>query len=590
MDESVKNLNTLHEEDGTSSQRNERRHTDSYSSIFKTKAFQKKSRKKLLNSSVSSINSYTQTPLSFKNEDTQSIIIEMTETPVSVNRVDYDTLIPNKCGDLTKLNYVNKLEKYLINRIYSNVNKLSSVLNEMNAVDLDHFLKTPDQNECLPMYYAIKAQCINAIKLLLQKGSTLDKTTKLGDPALHLSCLLGTSLDLIEFLISQSDDLYKTDQEGWCILHCACNQGHVDIVKYLVEKKFMNPNVKDAKTSYTGIQLAAINGKWEVVEYFLSFPSVASVKKNTLPDIDQKNIQDNAKNIIITSDADGQIKKKKQEKITLEPKFLYSVDRNLEPSKNFVYNNFLIDLTSRNNEGQTLLHLACLFGQYEIVNLLLKKYASNLIDVNVCDFKGRTCLDLAWIWLTNLNTSDNKSIFYDSSNSFYVQRKDLINDQKLEREVKIIFLLTKYGAKFSDQKYILYDIEKLKQSEYIDEELISFDEQYMLQMEKIQFKQIISIQSYLRCILHLFKLNMPTLFLKRDDSKNQNFVKISVNEITYSTASSLEQDTLNNFDKIEMLSNLDSLESFINKNVIDTFEKEYYLNQINMAKHYLNNF
>ncbi|CAF0761556.1 unnamed protein product [Brachionus calyciflorus] len=533
----IKNINPLKGDNNNNyeSKAPSLKKTDSYSSIFKTKSLNKKSRKKLQTPSLTSINSYTQTPLSFyKNDDTQSIILETIESPAPLIKIDYDTLIPNKCGDLTKINFNNNLEKYLITRIYSNVNKLSSILSEMDNIDLEYFLNTPDQNECLPLYYAIKAQCLNTIKLLLMKGSSLNKTTKSGDPAIHLACLLGADLELVEFFLNQNEDLYKIDQEGWCALHCACNQGHLEIVRYLIEKKFMNPNVKDAKTSYTGIQLAAINGRIEIVDYLLSFQSLASVKKKT-------HLED---------DDDIKKKAKKNEKINLEPKFLYSVDQKLNFQPKFMFNNFLIDLKSQNNEGHTLLHLACLYGHYDIVNLILKKYASNQIDVNLVDFKGRTCLDLAWYWL--INTSDEKSLFYDSENSFYVQRKGLICDERIEKEIKLIFLLVNYGAKFSDIKIIMYELEQLS----------------------YQSKNITSIQIYLKCLLHLSKLNLPTLFL------NLN----KINSCNVSDVSSLSCNIS------ELEENLSCLETFIRDNVIDDFEREFYFNDLKSVKLILDKF
>lgn len=244
-------------------------------------------RKKLHDSSLTSITSFT--PQSF-TDDYQYMTESIPKTPLPLIPIDYEKLLPNKCGDLTKLNYANDLEKYLIIRIYSDVNKLSTILAELDQVNLEYYLNTPDQNDCLPLYYAIKAECTNAVRLLLNKGSSLDKTTKTGDPALHLACLLGASIELIEFILSYDAniDLYSNDQEGWTVLHCACNQGHLEIVKYLLEKKHMNPNIKDSHSNYTGLQLAAINDRVEVVEYFLTFTSLASIKIKTETDTELK--------------------------------------------------------------------------------------------------------------------------------------------------------------------------------------------------------------------------------------------------------------------------------------------------------------
>jgi ankyrin repeat protein len=438
--------------------------------------------------------------------------------------IDYEKLLPDhKCGNLTKLNYVNSSEKYLITRIYSNINKLSTILAELysNKIGLDYYLKTPDQNDCLPLYYAIKADCPSTVKLLVNYGAGLERTTRNGDPAKHLSSLLGSSIELVEYLISFGDqnDLYETDQEGWTILHCSANQGHLHLVKYFIEIRHMNPNVKDSKTSFTPLQLAILNNHLNVVDYFLSFQPLSSLLKRSSLNIEKKA---SLKKYSDENDGNLDLAKKHQPKInsnnqnkksnnnaliksclsfakgslqesstlfenssmtlnskTKSSKISFDLDKNensskkntqkkivsksasfakkttetkskivtlvpapvqqpekiiplsntfqktqIEPSIDYlrdlkqnplnkidvpsaVYNNFIIDLNSKNYEGQTALHLACIHGRYEIANILLKKYGSHQLDVNLKDFKQRTCLDLAWFWLLNLNLEYN---------------------------------------------------------------------------------------------------------------------------------------------------------------------------------------
>lgn len=450
------------------------------------------------------------------------------------------------------------------------MSKLSLILSDLDPNNLKHYLNTVDQNDCLPLYYAIKADCLNSVKLLISQGSSLNKTTLSGDPAVHLACLLGVSLDLFEYLLSFESQfgIYKNDQEGWTILHCACNQGHLEIVKYLIEKKHMNPNIKDSKSGYTGLQLAAINNRLGVVEYFLSFATLASIKKEDsvenlikyknekstirASDVSLPNIVESSKSQITQSSASSiiassihrlrsksslksdklsivneNLEKLKSEKKQEESKIfkIKSTKKNLEPT--FIYSsetklyitNLVIDLSSQNNEGQNILHLACLYGKYEIVDLILKKYGSNQVDVNVIDFKGRTCLDLAWDWL--LNNQENVSMFYDSENSFYVQRNRLIIDKRVDHEIRLIFLLNKYGAKFSSINILLYNVESLKEldgnsctnksdSYFQGEDYVCFDDL------KLQSKSIVSIQTYIKCILFILKLNMPTMFLEKN--------------------------------------------------------------------------
>ena len=228
-----------------------------------------KERKTTLKRSSSKASSRSQKSTSSMNElfeETITIINENEITNVSsveskkddgdteeeIEVVDYEMLCPqNKCADMSKMKFANNQEKYLVVRLYSNVNNLSVIVNEMNHTDLQFYLHTPDDNECLPIYYAIKADCMGTVRLLVQRGASLQRTTSMGDPAPHLACLLGVSVELLDYLLSFNSsqfDLYATDQEGWTILHCACNQGHLELVKYLLEERHMNPNIKGMYT------------------------------------------------------------------------------------------------------------------------------------------------------------------------------------------------------------------------------------------------------------------------------------------------------------------------------------------------------
>jgi ankyrin repeat protein len=114
--------------------------------------------------------------------------------------------VPSQCDcDLIQLKYINPYEKYLITRIFSSVGKLSSYLSDLSTMNLKHYLNTPDQNDFLPLYYAIKANNLTAVKYLINTGASLNKTTSVGDPAPHLACLVGCSTDLVDYLLSCLD-------------------------------------------------------------------------------------------------------------------------------------------------------------------------------------------------------------------------------------------------------------------------------------------------------------------------------------------------------------------------------------------------
>jgi ankyrin repeat protein len=359
--------------------------------------------------------------------------------------------------------FVNNIEKLLIKQFYSKASILAAHLKGIK--DVKRFLDFPDDNDCKPLYYAIKANHLSSIKLLIQSGASVNSTTKAGDPAAHLNALIGGNIEILEYLLLFSNSLYDTDQEGWTIFHCACNQGHLYLVKYLIKKKFMNANFKDIKRQNTGLHLAIINNHIPIVKYLLDFTFLKFE----------------------------------------ETKSKFEVER--------------VDVNIQNNYGQNALHLACRYGHGDIIELLLKN-CGNIIDVNQIDFKGITCLDLLWKWLinyeiVNLKKNEKLQIFYN--NKFYMQRNSIIDSSEIDNQLKLIHLLAKYGAKFSSIYVILYDTRFLKSKlEAIKEEknpLISMSVSDYNSNDDSELT-VTPILNYLKCLQFFLKLDYSNMFLK----------------------------------------------------------------------------
>ena len=82
--------------------------------------------------------------------------------------------------------------------------------------------------------YKFKANNLAAVKYLIKLGSSLETTRSQGDPAAHAAAINGVSTELLDYLLSFTGsggggELYKTDQDAWNILHCACSQGNNQI-------------------------------------------------------------------------------------------------------------------------------------------------------------------------------------------------------------------------------------------------------------------------------------------------------------------------------------------------------------------------
>ncbi len=629
-------------------------------------------------------------------------IVESNSYYDQTEEVDYNELLPSQC-DLSRIKFSNRYEEALISRIYSRVANLCSFLADFTPVNLKFYLNQPDQYQFMPLFYAIKSNNLETVKYLLSIGSNPEKTTAKGDPASHIACLIGASIEVVEYLLSFNKDLYKVDENGWNVLHCACNQGHLHLVQYLVEKKFMNLNIKDKKTKLTGLHLAAVNDRFDVIEYLLNFNSSSIVMSNQdteniftsnrpksskitsklcaknleafnkefemklkekMTPVDESETKNTASSIYnstfkkVTSTPIGQskhvtptnsrlktindktnnknnslnsientsthsnsifFKESSRKKTVIEPVSVYmQMNRYLvEPLA--VYNNQLINLNCCNDEGHNAFHLVCMYGRYESVSMILKKFGSNQLDVNKKDIKGRTCMDLAWNWVLNSYIEDNQDLNNSMSDisfePFYGQKNLQKLEMTIDEEMKLIYLLNQYGAKFSSSKVLFYNFLPIKKSpsrlriEYLNlrehESQILFHPRennvlvYQLRMQE-STNGLISILVYLKSILSVFKLNLPTMFLKEkyfsrlDEFRNMIPKKFSVKSSdSSSTCSSDEmqiiiEDTTTQLKK-DLAHNLHDLIEFVRSEVDDVNEKHIYFEYIQTAFECLSN-
>ena len=52
--------------------------------------------------------------------------------------------------------------------------------------------------------------------------------------------------------------------DGFNCLHVACGSGHIDLVKFLLQMKRLNPNTKGHE-GWTALEIAATSGVLEIV-------------------------------------------------------------------------------------------------------------------------------------------------------------------------------------------------------------------------------------------------------------------------------------------------------------------------------------
>ena len=102
----------------------------------------------------------------------------------------------------------------------------------------------PDQKKYAALLEASKYGRLSTVKYLVGAISA-DRYGYV--TALHFACSNG-HLDLVKYLIEKCHcNPEAKDYVGWTPLYFASKEGHLDIVKYLIEECHCDPKVKDSK-------------------------------------------------------------------------------------------------------------------------------------------------------------------------------------------------------------------------------------------------------------------------------------------------------------------------------------------------------
>ena len=163
------------------------------------------------------------------------------------------------------------------------------------------------------------------------------------------------SFEVIEYLTSQKIDMLDADSNGRTILHTACMNENLTLVKHLVENHPALLTMRDSN-GRTPLQIAGCVDSFEVIEYLTS------------QKIDMLDADSNGRTILHTA----------------------CMNENLTLVKHLVENHPAL-LTMRDNNGRTPLQIAGSVGSVEVIDYFARKKC-NMLDT---DSNGRTILHKA---------------------------------------------------------------------------------------------------------------------------------------------------------------------------------------------------
>ncbi|XP_022240507.1 protein phosphatase 1 regulatory subunit 12B-like isoform X2 [Limulus polyphemus] len=225
------------------------------------------------------------------------------------------------------------------------------------------------------------------VERLLTKSADINTANVDGLTALHQACI-DDNLNMVEFLVEHGCDVNRGDNEGWTPLHATASCGFVSIAKYLLEN---------------GASVAAVNNDGELP---IDIAESEEMEELLQAEIDKLGIDCDAARTeeenLMMKDAQEFIVNKQDYNSKIHPK-TGATALHVAAAKGYIkVLSMLIkaglELNAQDNDGWTALHAAAHWGQREACELL----ADNLANMDIQNFVGQTCFDVADPDLVNL--------------------------------------------------------------------------------------------------------------------------------------------------------------------------------------------
>ena len=132
-----------------------------------------------------------------------------------------------------------------------------------------------------PLIIACQHAQINVITFLVQKGANLEITQKGGWTALVRVSFDGR-LDLAQILVEQGNaNINAHDDDGFTPLSYAAQNGHINVVEYLITKNASTENNKKGSFGVTPLMLASFNGHLDIVKILVEKGNANLTRRNT---------------------------------------------------------------------------------------------------------------------------------------------------------------------------------------------------------------------------------------------------------------------------------------------------------------------
>ncbi|XP_052064699.1 uncharacterized protein LOC127704622 [Mytilus californianus] len=279
-----------------------------------------------------------------------------------------------------------------------------------NQVNIMQMLlqKCSDQISCFDRWFSMRTAsffgCTDIVKIFMKNADLLlgEEGHSLINESMYLACK-GGNIKTVQYFLSQGIGVFQYSDTGQSLLHATCessrdNEDHKSVISLLIQNKL--DISKPDNNGVSPLHLACQNVSFSLIEFLISnkanvnmrdyhnrSPLHFACERRIRPDIDIIEILLKNKANLKLCDSTGKTPLHvicercnfsiyNQREINNSPMFVMDISTKCKSIVKLLIG-YGADVNARDNEGETPLHKACRYGDYELVKTILSSKKSD---------------------------------------------------------------------------------------------------------------------------------------------------------------------------------------------------------------------
>ena len=150
---------------------------------------------------------------------------------------------------------------------HGNIKTITTIQQILKEEEFKHSIHAVDPDGKTALHFACQSGSVRAAEILIKAGANVDvQTSKIDTNPLHIASGNG-HLEIVKHLLEQGANIEGGEGSSWTPLQWASQNGQLQIVEHLLDKA---ANIEGGKgSSSTPLQLASENGHLDIVEHLL---------------------------------------------------------------------------------------------------------------------------------------------------------------------------------------------------------------------------------------------------------------------------------------------------------------------------------